>query len=301
MLLSIFLGSNFVSSVIFDEDKKQFQKENTIKIPFNGDNLHPILTLKKLDELLAFYSDKEKEYPRIVTSTYCQQLNIKVDYSVNDIIEKSKITIIPIDAGCITDVSFLSENESANFLNLRRYHLNIPYKIRRMVDVREIANLVPNLSGSLIDSQKVLLSTVNIDKKDIDEYVDLCTRAVSNFCLITGNWHFYFDFDYILICKISAYVKYELDIWELFESLKPLSSLIIAPQVNSIIEIGDNEKLKGEKIELDKDKITKIDMKVDDKKNVEWKSSKSKFKGIITGSETGILVDTRDRNANKKI
>ena len=191
----------------------------------------------------------------------------------------------------------LDETSAAKFLNAEKYHIPILFDTKKKLDELEIEHIMPAMISGLIDSKSIVFSTVEVSKPDQKEYLGGLIKVFARAVPIAGIWRFLLDTNFDIVPQILALLHSDKPVegnLGLEESC--ISAVLVSAPGVAEVEISTKESEK-KKVVLEENLINEI--KLDEGKTAEfrWKSSKSKYKGPISGSSLGILFDNRELNA----
>lgn len=287
MIVPIFITDYWLSVVIL-ADGNFFHR-----FQYEPDPLREKITKKKLQKILnKNFKRKFDGNELVVTGNLSYNTNINFDYQVNDVISRLPFTACVIDHLEVNDFSGLESEKIDDYQNMKFYGVEIPFELRLQLDKSLLRQFITAHTKDLIGKKELCFITHKLDKSNRKKYMREIIREFADTIKIAGVWEFLLD-DQLAVIPVSAgLLKKGQDLSKFFAQnpLDVTGKLIIAPGVEKI-------KFNGKEKDLQPSQMNQIDLAMDEEAEIQWKSSKSKFKGKVFGTEFGLFIDNRDKNA----
>jgi len=303
-ILSIFLTDKYISALLIKADPFSVVQSYIEKIPYEFDEFNAKLTNKKLSKIIENFKipDEYKNAQRIISaSSDFIPLDINIDYILEKLLDLIPYPIIVLDHFSNKSFLQLKEDEVNKYLNSKKYDIEVSYLTRVFLDSAYMKEYAKNHTSEFIDQNEIIITTMPIVGSKNKEYLDELIKTFADEIKIAGIWKFALDTTLSFVPLISAIVHLELNLKEFFDS-QPINSdgkLIVAPGVEEIQILDENKKPTGESYKLETESINKFELPEDKSVIIKWNASGSKFEGKISGSDIGLIIDSRKRNNAK--
>lgn len=312
MILSIFFTDYWYSYVFVDEIALSVLQHGFSNWDYTSDVFSKQITKKKLDQLSDKLKDEFKSKGfvdrddlniddiRCIFSSYEKMHNdISLNYTFTEITDQIPYPTITIDYNTNNSYRYLDIDGLNSFMNYKTYNIPLDFKLKFKLDYLFLKEFFRNNVESYIGSQNLILFTHSVPNQKRKDYIELVTRSFADNSQVAGMWKISIDDSFSIVPLLSVLLDQNLNLKDFFMQ-NPLHSdaqLIIAPEVKECeISTDFDNKGKGqfEKRSLEESSLSHIELETDKKIYIKWKSSKSKYKGIVNGSEVGVYIDNRN-------
>jgi hypothetical protein len=302
MVLSVYLSDTWASYILIDIEKLSVADSGYIKYQYNPEKYFNFITLKKLQEQINNKSGKDlfKDNNLIITSENESYYDIPVHLQFHQV-----QTHIPFNTLYINYLNSriyheFNQEELNRYFTYKAYNESIDIDLRIKLDVDVLIKYIKENIGNFINREDFAILTTEIpDKNDRDKYKMAMYSAFTDNMRIAGLWKLNIDDQFLLIPLVAALYSSDIKIKDFFDK-EPIHAdikLIKAPEVEEYEFTKDILKKKDmQKSKFKINELNKIDLDANEAMYIKWKSGKSKFDGVLYGSDMGIVVDTRNIN-----
>ena len=326
MILSVFFTDYWYSYAVLDENNLKVIKHGFANWKYNSNVFSKQITGRKIEALLNQIEEKlqieqeeqnqgsagSKQVPATETSeknhlidkyvlTSFQKVHndIHINYSLDEIASLIPYTVILVDHYYNHSFKVLNLDELNSYMNYKSYGIPIDYKVKFKLDYMYLREFFKTNTDKYMGKENLLFLTHGLLPEKRKEYIELVCKCLADNTQIGGIWKLSIDDRFSVVPLIAALLSANYDLNQFFTE-NPIHSdsrLIIAPEVKEYeFSTNANEKGKGDFVTepLKANDLNHLDLSAQEHIYIKWKNHKSRFKGTIYGSETGVYIDTRN-------